>query len=96
MADSAVFELERGNKEDDTAEPQINDARDWASPGDPANAENWPLPTRAFPTALVGAIAFLWYVYNQKTSSVFCTRGIPSKATIRSSFLLLVSSFSTF
>ena len=64
MADPQTSDLEKGNKEKDIADPQIHDARDWASSGDPGNAENWPFLVKAFPTALVGAIAFLWYVQN--------------------------------
>lgn len=59
MFDSRIFELEKGNKEVDTAELQIHDARDWASPGDTANPHNWPLSVRVFSTALVGAVALL-------------------------------------
>ena len=63
MADS---DLEMGNKEKGTADSQIYDATDWASPADPGNAQNWPFLVRVFPTALVGAIAFLWYVQNHR------------------------------
>ena len=66
MADSQTSELEMENIENHASSPQIHDARDWAGPDDPANAENWPFRTRAFPTALVGGIAFVWYVHNHK------------------------------
>lgn len=66
MANPRTSELEMGNKEDDASDPQIHDARDWASPNDPANAENWPVRVRAFPTALVGGIAFVWYVIDHQ------------------------------
>ena len=65
MADPWTAELAMGNK-DNAAVPQIHEARDWAGSDDPANAENWPVQIRVFPTALVGVIAFMWYVQNHK------------------------------
>ena len=62
----AVSDLEKG-----TADSQIYDAKDWASPADPGNAQNWPFLARVFPTALVGAIAFLWYVQNHSGNIPF-------------------------
>ena len=62
MVDPQHSDLEKGNPEMDTADSQIHDARDWAGSDDPGKAENWPFLVRAFPTALVGAIAFLRYV----------------------------------
>lgn len=69
MAGPNMSGLEQGNNDNDIVDSTTHDTKDCAGSGDSVDAEDWPLPIRVFTTALVGGVAFVWYVQSRRSNT---------------------------